>query len=122
MIFCLTVAATAMASAALLDKVAKTLRPARSKNLLWIAFIISVIFSNNFLKVSSDLFSGTAFKFNLEQSKRYSDLRNCREDTCYIDSLKNWPASIEQAPKEKDASNPLLYWNTYFGKKEIIIK
>jgi hypothetical protein len=72
--------------------------------------------------ISSDLSSGTALRFNQEQNKRYADLRNCHDDTCYIEPIKHWPASIEQGSGEEYLSNPLKYWDIYFNKKMIVIK
>jgi hypothetical protein len=122
MIFCFTVAGILITAADRLNKITKALQQRASKTLLWVAFIASIIFSGNFLKVSKDLFSGKAFRFNREQNRRYDQIRNCQEDTCYVDPIKNWPASIEQVASEKDLSKPFLYWDTYFNKKRIIIK
>lgn len=121
MIFCLTIAGILITAAGHLDKIAKVLQQRAGRTLLWAAFTASIIFSSNFLKVLTDFFSGTASRFNEERNRRYSQLRNCREGTCYIDSIKNWPASIEQVLSEKDLSKPLLYWDTHFNNKRIII-
>ncbi len=85
-------------------------------NHLTMLFFIFIFTSNNFISVSKDVMSGTAYYFNKEAIERFKSIRSCTSDTCHVSYYKDWPSSIEPFKKESDNSNPFIHVNKYFGK------
>lgn len=81
-----------------------------------IAFFAVIFCSPNFLHVTKDLISGTAYHYSIESKQRFELLKNCKTDTCYVPMHKYWASSIENFKKEDLNTNPFIHIDKYFGK------
>jgi hypothetical protein len=82
-----------------------------------VLFFMSIFSSRNFLNVTRDLISGTAWHYNAEAKQRLDFLKNCHSDTCYVDKHKFWASSIEYFREEDINTKPFIHIDKYYGKK-----
>jgi len=101
------------------QKISKIVELKNYKKICWLLFFIALFCNKNFLAVTKDLLTGTAYRFNKEYTAKYREIRNCKNDTCYITPFRNWPESI-QLGKQDTSSGSVLHMEKYFGKVIII--
>ncbi len=89
-----------------------------------ITITISFIFMNkNFITAYSDLFSGTAYKFNKEMNERYKYIEESKSDTLVLNSLENFPKTIYPFDITNDPDIIYNQWYAHhFNKKSVIVK
>jgi hypothetical protein len=79
--------------------------------------------TNNLYHSYDDLLSGKVKEFKKEMKTRYTIIRNSKEDTIYVESLKSRPYTISESDLSKD---PKHFYNQsmadFFNKKAIISK
>lgn len=93
-------------------------------NVILITLTMSFIFvSKNFMTAYSDLFSGTAYKFNKEMNERYKYIEESKSDTLELNSLENYPKTIYPFDITNDPNRIYNQWYArHFNKKSVIIK
>lgn len=82
----------------------------------FIFFFVCALTTKNFVFVCRDLYSGTAMKYDQECYERYSLIRSCKTDTCFVPAHKYWPYFAQSTEKETSVQNPFVHVNTYFRK------
>ena len=100
----------------------KFIQFSRWVNYLLLILLFSHLFQNNNIKTAySDLFSGKAYRYDLELKRRYDMIKQSTKDTLYIQKLKYKPATIYF---DDITSNPEDWRNkcydSYFGHAIII--
>jgi hypothetical protein len=86
------------------------------EHLCWLLFFVTLFFSKNFINASNDILKGTAYNYNIEYINRFNEIRNCKTDTCYINSFQHLPISLEEGLPENRNSEAFSYRERYFGK------
>jgi hypothetical protein len=76
--------------------------------------------TNNITAAYADIISGTAAAYSKERNERDTYLRNCKGDTCMIDSIRNIPNTIYFIEFPNDSWYSDYYSKKYIGYKEPI--
>lgn len=93
---------------------------------LSVVILSILIFKPNNLKTAySDIFTGTAYRYQLEMQERYQILENCTRKTCIVPALKNKPKTIFSSDLGSNRSEEIYYYNkciaNFFRIPEVII-
>lgn len=91
--------------------------------LLFVCLIFLIAQKDNIKTAYSDLFSGKAYKYDLQLKKRYQFIRNCKTDTIYVSEIKYKPKTLFV----EDINTDNQYWlngcyNAFFNKSKILIR
>lgn len=96
------------------------------KFLYAVSFVLIVFFlflGNNVKTAYTDLFSGTAARYDKELNDRYEFINNNKSDTVFVEKLKNNPFTIKSFELTPDPNEIYNQWySSHFKKKSIILK
>lgn len=91
--------------------------------ILIFAMVIFIFAGSNLRTAYSDLFTGTAYRFNIEMNERYKYLAESKSDTIVLNSLQNFPKTIYPFDLTDDEKTIYNQWYArHFKKKSVIVK
>jgi len=86
-----------------------------------ICIVVMFLFINkNFRTAYSDLFTGTAYKFDKEMYERYRYIAESKSDTCIVETMQNFPETICKFEITTDPNHIYNQWIAAFFKKKAI--